>query len=38
MHLAASHSEADPTTRTELTYVTKSAEQTPVSGFTPNCD
>lgn len=38
MHLAASCLSADPITRTELTYVTKSAEQTPIGGLTPNCD
>jgi hypothetical protein len=38
MHLAASLPKAELTTRIELTYVTKSAEQTPVGGLTPNCD
>ena len=38
MHLAASCQAAEPTTRIELTYVTKSAESTPVGVLTPNCD
>lgn len=38
MYLAASWLTADPITRIEPTYATKSAEQTPASGFAPNCD